>query len=64
MMRKIKRWLLERFFPAVAKEEIAVLRRELDKRDAEIDRLNTYIDGFEAGAKSQRRITIRNEVKK
>ena len=63
-MRKIKRWLLDRFFPAVAKEEIAVLRRELDKRDKEIARLNTYIDGFEAGVKAQRRVTIRNEVKK
>lgn len=63
-MRRIKRWLLERFFPAVAKEEIAALRRELDKRDAEIERLTAYIDGYEAGVKAQRRVTIRNEVKK
>ena len=54
--------MLERFFPAVAKEEIATLRRELEKRAAEIERLNTYIDGFEAGVKAQRRVTIRNEV--
>lgn len=63
-MRRIKRWLLERFFPAVAKEEIAALRRELDERDAEIERLMAYIDGYEAGVKAQRRVTIRNEVKK
>lgn len=56
--------MLERFFPAVAKEEIAALRRELDERDAEIERLMAYIDGYEAGVKAQRRVTIRNEVKK
>ena len=61
-MRKIKRWLLERFFPALAKEEIATLRREIEKRDAEINRLNAYINGYEAGVKAQRRVTIRNEV--
>lgn len=63
-MKKIKRWLLERFFPAVAKEEIAVLRREIEKRDAEIERLTAYINGYESGVKAQRRVTIRNEVKK
>lgn len=60
----MKRWLLERFYPAVAKEEIAALRRELEKKDAEIERLDAYIGGFEAGVKAQRRVTIRNEVKK
>lgn len=63
-MKRIKCWLLERFFPAVAKEEIAVLRRELDKRDAEIERLTAYINGYETGVKAQRRVIIRNEVKK
>ncbi|MBR2894344.1 MAG: hypothetical protein IKC03_01625 [Oscillospiraceae bacterium] len=58
-MRKIRAWLLERFFPAVAKEEIAALRRELEKKDAEIDRLNSYIDGFWDGARLQRRSAMR-----
>ena len=60
----MKRWLLERFFPAVAKEEIATLRRELEKKDVEIKRLNAYIDGLETGIKAQRRVMIRNEVTK
>lgn len=63
-MRRIRHWLLERFFPAVAKEEIAVLRCEIKKKDAEIERLMAYIDGYEAGVKAQRRVTIRNEVAK
>ena len=63
-MKRIKCWLLERFFPAAAKEEIVMLRRELDKRDAEIERLTAYINGYETGVKAQRRVIIRNEVKK
>lgn len=63
-MRKIKALLFERFFPAMAKETIAGLQREIEKRDAEIERLTTYLNGFEAGVKAQRRVTIRNEVAK
>ena len=63
-MRRIRRWLLERFYPAVAKEEIEALRNALNERTAEIARLNAYIDGFEAGVKAQRRVMIRNEVGK
>lgn len=60
----MRKWLLERFFPAVAKEQVAVLRRELEAKDAEIARLTAYIDGLETGIRAQRRVTIRNEVKK
>ena len=63
-MKRIKWWLLERFFPAVAKERIETLLRELEKKDAEIDRLTAYINGYEAGVKAQRRVMIRNEVAK
>lgn len=63
-MKRIRRWLLERFFPAVAKEEIALLRNNLAESNAEIARLTAYIDGLETGIKAQRRVTIRNEVKK
>lgn len=63
-MKRIRRWLLERFFPAVAKEEIALLRNNLAESNAEIARLTAYIDGLETGIKVQRRVTIRNEVKK
>lgn len=64
MLRKLKKWLVERFLPMWAKEtilednrrlcdEIAKLRRQLDKKDA-------YIEGLEAGMRAQRRIVINN----
>lgn len=67
MLNRIKTWLLDRFLPAWAEEAVyrenkALLAR-LDQRDREIERLNAYIDGLEAGLRSLRRVTIRNEVR-
>ena len=59
-MMSLKKWLFERFYPAVAKEEIARLRLEIAAKDAEIDRLNYYIDGMRDGQRAQRRIVINN----
>ena len=59
-MRRLKTWLVERYFPAEAKQTIARLRRELDQKDGEIARLNSYIDGLEFGIRAQRRIVINN----
>ena len=59
-MNRLKRWLLERYFPAEAKETIARLRREIMQKDAEIASLNAYIDGLEFGMRAQRRIVINN----
>ena len=59
-MRVFKRWLIDRFYPAVAKEEIARLRQKLQERNAEIDRLNAYIDGLEDGRRALSRIVINN----
>ena len=69
MIRKIKRWLIERILPVWAREE---LLKEIDQlRDknimllAECDRLQSYINGLEAGIRAQRRIVINNgEMKK
>ena len=63
-MNRVKKWLFERYFPAEAKEEIAKLEREIIDKDAEIERLNTYIDGLRDGYRAQRRMVIHNEVKK
>ena len=60
----MRKWLLERFFPAVAKEEIEALRSAVRRKDNEIERLHAYIDGLENGIKSQKRVLIRNEVNK
>ena len=62
-MKRLKKWLFERFYPAVAKEEIAKLRREIISKDAEIDSLRAYIDGMETGMRAQRRIVINNSTK-
>ena len=59
-MNRIKRWLIERYFPAEAKEIIARLQREIVQKDAEIASLNSYIDGLEFGMRAQRRIVINN----
>ena len=63
-MSTIKRWLLEQFYPAIAKVEIEKLKAELEKKEQEIERLNAYLDGLEAGIRSQRRVVIKNEVAK
>lgn len=63
-MKRLKKWLFERFYPAIAKEEIARLRREIISKDAEIASLNSYIDGLESGMRAQRRIVINNGVTK
>ena len=59
-MSRFKRWLLERYFPAEAKETIGRLQREIVRKDAEIASLNAYIDGLETGIRAQRRIVINN----
>lgn len=63
-MRKLKKWLIERYFPAEAKVQIARLEREIFEKDAEIASLHAYIDGLEFGMRAQRRMVIHNEVSK
>lgn len=59
-MYKLRKWLFGRYFPAAAKETISMLEREIRARDAEIKRLNSYIDGLETGMRFQRRVIINN----
>lgn len=65
-VRKIKRWMLERFLPAWAKDSVyrenAALRDKLERQEQEIGRLNAYIDGLETALRAMRRIVIQNEV--
>lgn len=64
MIKKIKRWLINRFLPAWAKEtllkEHEKLLRENAVLKARIKEQDAYIDGIETGIKSQRRIIINN----
>lgn len=62
-MRGLKRWLLERFLPAWAKDSVyrenAALRAELARLERELRELNAYVDGMEAALRRQK-IVIRN----
>ena len=61
-MRRFRKWLLERFLPTWAKESVykenAALQKRIDEQRREIERLNAYINGLEAGIRAQRRIVI------
>lgn len=61
-MKKIKRWLTERFLPVYLKEELMKenekLREENRELRARLKELNAYADGLEFGLRSQRRLVI------
>lgn len=68
MIKRLKRWLIERILPVWARaqlmDEIERLQEKNQQLTAECDRLNAYIDGLENGIRAQRRIIINNgEVK-
>lgn len=63
-MKKIKDWLIDRFLPVWAKQELlaenAKLKAENARLRAKVREQEAYIDGLEAGIKAQRRIVINN----
>lgn len=67
-MSKFKKWLYNRFLPAYCRDDLMETNARLLAANAaqkqEIDRLQAYISGLETALRSQRRITIRNEVPK
>lgn len=68
MIKRLKRWLIERILPVWARSELMAEIEKLKAKNqqliAECDRLCAYIDGLENGIRSQRRIVINNgEVK-
>lgn len=69
MIKRLKRWLIERILPVWAREELMAeierLKESNHQLTAECDRLNAYIEGLETGIRAQRRIVINNgEMKK
>lgn len=62
MIKRFRKWLIERFLPTWAKESVLKeneqLKAKLDEQALEIERLNAYIDGLENGVRWQRRIVI------
>lgn len=65
-MRHVRKWLLERFLPAWAKDSVyrenRALRDKLERQEQDIRELNAYIDGLETALRSMRRIVIQNGV--
>lgn len=66
-MKRLRKWLLERFLPAWAKDSVYRENKELlarlERQEQEIRELNAYIDGLEAGLRSMRRVVIQNGVR-
>ena len=62
MIKKIKRWLIERILPVWAREEllaqIECLKNQNEKLRHELALRNEYINGLECGIRAQRRIVI------
>lgn len=67
-MNRFRRWLCQKFLPAYCRdglmEENEALRAEVERQEQQIKRLNAYIDGMETALRYQRRVVVRNEVKR
>lgn len=67
-MSKFKRWLYNKFLPAWCKDELmeenARLMGIVKAQGQEINRLRAYINGMETAMRHQRRVMVRNEVKR
>lgn len=62
MLKKLKRWLYERFLPAYCRdallEENAALKEQIREYQRENGQLRAYIDGMETAIRRHSRITI------
>ena len=62
MIKRIKRWLIERILPVWAREElltqIECLKKQNEALRHELALRNEYINGLECGIRAQRRIVI------
>ena len=63
-MRRFKKWLLETFLPAWAKDSVyrenQQLREQINRQQQEIRELNAYIAGLETALRAMRRQIIIN----
>lgn len=57
-MKRFYTWLRQRFLPEWARQQLEEenrhLRQKVDRLQRENDRLNTYLDGLEAGLRAAR----------
>lgn len=63
-MRKLKEWFWRRFLPEWARDQLlrenAALRSQLEKKEREIERLEAYIQGMQAGVRARNRLAARS----
>ena len=63
-MHKWKEWFWRRFLPEWARDQLmrenATLRSQLEKKDREIERLEAYIQGMQAGVRARNRLAARS----
>lgn len=59
-MHKLKEWFWRRFLPEWAADQLmrenAALRGQLDRKEREIERLEAYIQGMQAGVRARNRL--------
>ena len=67
-MHKFKKWIIQKFLPAWAKDTILKEVERLTAENAElkhkISERDAYIDGLETGMRFQRRVIINNATGK
>ena len=63
-MHKMKEWFWRRFLPEWARDQLlrenAALRSQLERKDREIERLEAYIQGMQAGVRARNRLAARS----
>ena len=63
-MKRLKRWLCNRFLPMWAKETVLKENRDLKKKieslNHEIEKQKAYIDGLEVGMRFSKKTIINN----
>ncbi|WP_291243250.1 hypothetical protein [Fournierella sp.] len=63
-MHKWKEWFWRRFLPEWARDQLlrenAALRSQLERKDREIERLEAYIQGMQAGVRARNRLAARS----
>lgn len=63
-MRKMKEWFWRRFLPEWARDQLLreneALHSQLERKDREIERLEAYIQGMQAGVRARNRLAARS----
>lgn len=62
-MHRMKEWFRRQFLPEWAREQLLrenrALRGQLEKKEREIERLEAYIQGMQAGVRARNRLAAR-----